>query len=60
MSNLAEQIFPLEEIREISLRKAKEILSEIGIEGNHKFYAIKQYELQFRIYHAIKHSLEMD
>ncbi len=49
----------LEEIRRISLEQAKLILEKIGIGVHHPQYAIKHYELQFSIYHAIKKSLEL-
>lgn len=53
------KILPLEKIREIALSKAKEILKELGILSNNENYAIKQYELQFKIYHAMKETLDI-
>lgn len=49
-------VFPLEKIREIALAHTKQILSEIGVADDEK-YAIKQYEMQFHIYHLIKQSI---
>jgi len=45
-------------LREIALRKTKEILKEIGFSGEEKNYATIQYSMQFDIYHKIKKSLE--
>lgn len=49
-------VFPLEKIREIALAHTNQILSEIGVADDEK-YAIKQYEMQFHIYHLIKQSI---
>lgn len=53
------EILPLEKIRKIALDEAKIILKEVGISENDRYYAIKQYEMQFKIYHAIKDALEL-
>lgn len=50
-------VFPLEKIREIALAHTKQILSEIGVADDDEKYAIKQYEMQFHIYHLIKQSI---
>lgn len=52
-------ITQLDEIRKIALDEAKIILKKIGISTNDRNYASKQYELQFKIYHAIKEALEI-
>ncbi len=53
------KILPLDKIRKIALDETKVILKEAGISENDRYYAIKQYEMQFKIYHAIKDALEL-
>lgn len=57
---MIEKILPLKQAREIALKKTKEILKEIGVKENDKFYAIKQYEMQFQIYHSIKSAMDLN
>jgi len=40
--------------REIALKNAKIILAEAGITENDKYYSIRLYEMQFKIYHELK------
>jgi len=40
--------------REIALKNAKIILAEAGIAENDKYYSIRLYEMQFKIYHELK------
>jgi len=48
----------LKKLRDISLRKTKEILKEVGFSGSEENYAQIQYDMQFQIYHQIKKALE--
>jgi len=50
----------LNKIRNIALTKAKNILSEMGISVNNDKYSFYLYEIQFKIYHAIKDTLKID
>lgn len=45
--------------REISLKNAKIILAEAGITENDKYYSIRLYEMQFKIYHELKLCLDI-
>ena len=40
--------------REIALKNAKIILAEAGITVNDKYYSIRLYEMQFKIYQELK------
>ena len=40
--------------REIALKNAKIILAEAGITRNDKYYPIRLYEMQFKIYDELK------
>lgn len=44
----------LAKLRKIALTSAKHILSEMGINPNHREYGSMQYKLQFEIYHTMK------
>lgn len=55
-----EYVFELKKIRDIALKKTKEILEELEITSlNDEYYAIKKYEMQFAIYHQIKKLLKL-
>lgn len=45
--------------REIALKNAKIILAEAGITKNDKYYSIRLYEMQFKIYHELKLCLDI-
>ncbi len=45
--------------REIALRNAKIILAEAGISENDRYYSIRLYEMQFKIYHELKLCLDI-
>ncbi|MCK9416630.1 hypothetical protein M0Q97_08245 [Candidatus Dojkabacteria bacterium] len=45
--------------REIALKNAKIILAEAGITENDKYYSIRLYEMQFKIYHELKLCLDI-
>ena len=45
--------------RAIALKNAKIILAEAGIAENDKYYSIRLYEMQFRIYHELKKCLDI-
>jgi len=40
--------------RDIALKNAKIILEEIGMRENDKYYSLRLYEMQFKIYHELK------
>lgn len=43
----------------IALRNAKIILAEAEIAENDKYYSIRLYEMQFKIYHELKLCLDI-
>lgn len=45
--------------RDIALKNAKIILAEAGITKNDKYYSIRLYEMQFKIYHELKLCLDI-
>ena len=45
--------------QEIALKNAKIILAEAGITKNDKYYSIRLYEMQFKIYHELKLCLDI-
>ena len=49
----------MKKAREIALKNAKIILSEAGISENDKYYNIRLYEMQFKIYHELKICLDI-
>jgi hypothetical protein len=49
----------MEYAREVALKNAKVILAEVGIRENHKYYSIRLYEMQFKIYHELKLCLDI-
>ena len=45
--------------REVALKNAKVILAEVGITENDKYYSLRLYEMQFKIYHELKLCLDI-
>jgi hypothetical protein len=45
--------------REIALKNAKIILAEAGINEDNEYYALRLYEMQFRIYNELKLCLQI-
>ena len=49
----------MQKAREIALKNAKRILKESGLDENHKWYSLRQYEMQFAIYHQLRQCMDI-